>query len=150
MARGRKPIPTAFKLDRGNPGRRPLPPDEPKLLSGSRAVPAGMTGRAREEWLRLVDELTDKGVLTVGDLKCFEEYCYLVAEIAEMRALIKKTGLEDSIANRYVHYLDKLRSQKTRHEAQLGLTPSARSAVKSVTPTSAKDEKRARFFGKGA
>ena len=145
--RGPKPQPTALKIERGNPGKRALPADEPILPAGPRGVPKGMTGRARAEWLRLVDELTDKGVLTVGDLKCFEEYCYLVGDIAELRALMDRVGLEESIANRYVHVMDKLRTQKRQHEAQLGLTPSARSAVKSVKPVSAKDERRARFFG---
>jgi P27 family predicted phage terminase small subunit len=145
--RGPKPQPTALKLARGNPGKRALPPDEPALSAGPCDVPEGMDGRARDEWHRLVGELTDKGVLTVGDLKCFEEYCYLVAEIAEMRALMKKVGLEKSIDERYPHILDKLRSQKARHEAQLGLTPSSRSGVKAVKPMSAKDTKLTRFFG---
>lgn len=145
--RGPKPQPTALKVERGNPGKRALPKDEPALSAGPRAVPEGMTGRAREEWLRLVDELTDKGVLTVGDLRCFEQYCYLVADVEAARALIEKTGLEDALAQKYDRYLDRLQSQLARHEQQLGLTPSARSAVKAAKPQSAKDEQRARFFG---
>lgn len=145
--RGPKPQPTALKVERGNPGKRALPADEPVLQAGPREVPKGMTGRAREEWLRLVDELTDKGVLTIGDLRCFEQYCYLVADVEKARALVEKTGLEDALALKYDRYVDRLQSQLARHEAQLGLTPSARSAVKSAKPADPKDGRRARFFG---
>src|SRR5687768_12458103 len=107
--RGPKPQPTALKIERGNPGKRRLNDTEPDLAPAERAVPSGMTGVAKAEWLRLVDELTDKGVLTVGDMKCFEEYCYIVGDIADVRKLIRKVGTEEAIAHRYVHYLDKLR-----------------------------------------
>jgi P27 family predicted phage terminase small subunit len=148
--RGPKPQPTALKVERGNPGKRALPVDEPKLSGFPREVPKGMTGLAREEWLRLVDELADKGVLTIGDLRPFARYCRLVAAEAAAEALIEKTGLEQSLAEKHDRYLDRVQSQLMKQEARLGLDPSSRSAIKAVKPASEKDEKRARFFGKGA
>jgi P27 family predicted phage terminase small subunit len=150
--RGPPPQPTALKIERGNPGRRPLNADEPVLAPPSRDVPDGMTGRAKQEWLRLVDELTDKGVLTIADMDAFEEYCWIVGDVHEYRQLIRKVGKEEAHALGYVNYFNKLRTQLRQQAAHLGLTPSSRSSVKAVK-TPKQDEaqtRRARFFGKQA
>lgn len=149
--RGVQPQPTALKIARGNPGRRPIP-TEPELPPASKAVPAGMTGKAKAEWLRLVDELVDSGVLTIGDLDAFEEYCYLVADVQRYRRLIRKVGDEQATALGYANYFNKLRTQKRQQAAHLGLTSTSRSGVKpaKVTPKDDAATKRARFFGKGA
>src|SRR5205809_704789 len=99
--RGPKPQPTALKIERGNPGKRALPVDEPQLSEFPRAVPSGMKGLARREWLRLVDELADKGVLKVGDLRVFERYCRLVAAEAAALDLIEHVGLEQALAEKH-------------------------------------------------
>lgn len=153
--RGPQPQPTELKLERGNPGRRPLNQDEPQLAQGSRAVPEGLEGRAREEWLRLVDELTDKGVLTIADMSAFEEYCRLVGDVHDYEKLIakkvkEKNGREEVHALGYANYLLKLRTQLRQQAAHLGLTPSSRSGVKAVKVETkdAAQSKRERFFGK--
>lgn len=152
--RGPQPQPTALKIERGNPGQRPLNQDEPQLAPASRAVPDGLDGRAKEEWLRLVDELTDKGVLTVGDMSAFEEYCRLVGDVDTYERLIaklvkRKGGREYAHSLGYPNYLLKLRTQLRQQAAHLGLTPSSRSGVKAVKVTTqdAAAQKRARFFG---
>lgn len=150
--RGPKPQPTALKIERGNPGQRPLNHDEPVLAAPQTTLPDGMTGRAKDEWLRLVDELTNKGVLTVGDMHGFEQYCTLVGEIDKYEKLIRKAGLEQAHALGYANYLLKLRTQCRQQAAHLGLTPSSRSGVKAVKTATQDDatSKRARFFGKGS
>lgn len=150
--RGPQPQPTALKIERGNPGQRPLNHEEPELAAPETTIPAGMTGRAKAEWLRLVEELTTKGVLTVGDMHGFEQYCTLVGDIDRYEKLIRKVGLEQAHALGYANYLLKLRTQCRQQAAHLGLTPSSRSGVKAVKVATkdAKADKRARFFGKGA
>lgn len=149
--RGPKPQPTALKLARGNPGKRALPIDEPKLGSFPRDVPKGMTGVARQEWLRLVNELADKGVLTVGDLRVFERYCRLVAAETAAVALIEKVGLETALAEKHDRYLDRVQSQLTRQESRLGLDPSSRSAIKAEKGAEREtpQAKLARLYGSG-
>src|SRR5690348_14767456 len=120
--RGPKPQPTQLKIERGNPGKRALPADEPALGAFPREVPKGMTGIAREEWLRLVDELAGKGVLTIGDLRVFERYCRLVAAESAAFALIDKMTLEKALEEKHDRYLDRVQSQLLRLEQQLGLT----------------------------
>jgi P27 family predicted phage terminase small subunit len=149
--RGPQPEPTALKLERGNPGRRPLNTDEPVLAAASRAVPAGLKGRARREWTRLVDELVSKGVLTVGDMHAFEEYCTLVGEVDSYEKMIRRVGRETAHRLGYANYLLKLRTQLRQQAAHVGLTPSSRSGIKAVKVV-AKDAaatKRERFFGGG-
>ena len=147
--RGPQPQPTVLKLARGNPHQHALNRDEPELAPASRRVPKGVTGRAKEEWHRLVDELIAKGVLTVGDMHAFEEYCRLVGDVDEYERLIKRKGREDSHKLGYANYLLRLRTQLRQQAAHLGLTPSSRSGVKAVKPTAnSTDHKRRRFFGK--
>jgi P27 family predicted phage terminase small subunit len=102
-----------------------------------------------------VGELIKKGVLTVGDMNAFEQYCTLVGSVAEYEELITTVGLEQAHALGYANYLLKLRTQCRQAAAHLGLTPSSRSgvkAVKVVAPKSAAEKRRTRFFGaeKGA
>jgi P27 family predicted phage terminase small subunit len=153
MTRGRKPTPTALKLERGNPGHRPINAEEPVLAAASAIVPSGLKGRARKEWTRLANELITKGVLTVGDMHAFEEYCTLVGEVDSYEKLIRRVGRETAHRLGYANYLLKLRTQLRQQAAHLGLTPSSRSGVKAVKIVATKSEaqtKRERFFGTGA
>jgi P27 family predicted phage terminase small subunit len=153
--RGRKPTPTALKIERGNPGHRPLNAEEPTLAPATAAVPSGLKGRARKEWTRLVDELISKGVLSVGDMHAFEEYCTLVGEVDSYEKLIRRVGRETAHRLGYANYLLKIRTQLRQQAAHMGLTPSSRSTVKAVKvvkvvqkdPATAKRE---RFFGTSA
>ena len=150
--RGPQPQPTVLKLARGAPGHRPLNHDEPALAaSSSRKAPAGMTGRAKREWVTLVDELTEKGVLTIGDMHAFEEYCRLVGEVHTYERLIVRVGRPEAHKLGYANYLLKLRTQLRQQAAHLGLTPSSRSGVKAVkVAVDAKAAQNKRFFGRGA
>lgn len=149
--RGPQPQPTALKLERGNPGKRPVNNFEPELAPATAAVPPTLKGRARKEWTRLADELISKGVLTVGDMHAFEEYCTLVGEVDSYEKYISKVGRPEAHRLGYANYLLKLRTQLRQQAAHLGLTPSSRSGVKAVQVTvDAAAAKKQRFFGKSA
>ena len=47
---GRPPVPTAIKRIRGNPGRYPLPEDEPKPPRGIPEAPEHLSELARKAW----------------------------------------------------------------------------------------------------
>lgn len=150
--RGPPPQPTVLKIERGNPGQRKLNHEEPVLAAASSSVPSGLKGRARKEWTRLAHELISKGVLTIGDLHAFEEYCTLVGEVDSYERLIRRVGRETAHRLGYANYLLKLRTQLRQQAAHLGLTPSSRSGVKAVKVVAkdAAQTKRERFFGTGA
>jgi P27 family predicted phage terminase small subunit len=146
--RGPKPQPSVLQIVRGNPGRRPPNTAEPELAPAKRDVPAGLKGSAKKEWLRLIDELTTKGVLTVGDLRSFEQYCRIVGEVDAYEKLIARVGREAAHKLGYANYLLKLRTQERQERAHLGLTPSSRSGVKTVTKRKPVDPAEEFFGGK--
>lgn len=150
--RGPQPQPTQLKIARGNPGRRPLNPDEPQLEApsvASRKPPASLKGRAKKEWIRLADELISKGLLTVGDLTTFEQYCRLVGDVDAYERLITRVGRARAHELGYANYLLKLRTQLRQQSAHMGLTPSSRSGVTPVkSGANIIDTTRTRFFGK--
>jgi P27 family predicted phage terminase small subunit len=132
--RGPRPTPTALKVLRGNPGKRPLNRREPRpQLEGVRC-PSTLTGRARKEWRRLAPELVRQGVLTVADRGVFETYCRLTQEVEEYQDLVVRVGTEASHRLGYASHLMKLRTQLRLHAAELGLSPSSRSSVVAVPP----------------
>lgn len=77
MAKGRKAKPNALKRAAGNPGKRPLPPEEsePEVLRAVPPAPAHVEGPARVMWDLLGRELIDMGVLTASDLLLLEIQC---------------------------------------------------------------------------
>lgn len=74
MTRGRKPKPTAKKKLQGNPGRRPLPENEP-VFKGTTTAPAWLDDIAKQEWRRLAPRLETLRLLTVADRAAFAIYC---------------------------------------------------------------------------
>lgn len=146
--RGPAKTPTALTVARGNPGKRPINADEPELpVAVTAKPPAGLPKRALAEWKRLFPMLTASGVLTTADLDTFETYCRLIAECAQVEALVKKHGVEVSQRQGYSGFLLKLRAQKKQYAAELGLTPASRSGVKRAKVEDPANEKRRRFFG---
>lgn len=64
---GRRPKPAALRLLQGNPGHRPISPDEPQPVPGAPDRPAGLSKLAAEEWDRLVQELEGEQRLSKSD-----------------------------------------------------------------------------------
>jgi P27 family predicted phage terminase small subunit len=144
--RGRKPEPTALKILRGNPGKRPLPKEEPKLPLASADCPRHLTGEARKKWVEKAPILVHQGVLTVGDLDIFERYCQLWSRIRKLERRIARMGYE---AGRKMGLVIDLRDSEKEFRAlavELGQTPSARSRVKAA-PSGVPDETEGFLFG---
>jgi phage terminase small subunit len=75
--RGRKPVPSALKLLRGNPGRRKAVREvEPPV--GAEA-PAWLPADARAHWDRIAPGLVGVGLLTILDADSLAIYCTLLA-----------------------------------------------------------------------
>lgn len=143
--RGPPPEPTALKLLKGNPGKRAINRDEPKLEPADATVPRGLTGRARAVWKEYAPALITAGVLKASDTPVFRTYCELVAEVEKYTKLCTKMGPENATRLGYPKRLDTLRKQQREYSAVLGLNPSARSALK-ITPEKPKDDPDAEFL----
>jgi phage terminase small subunit len=64
---GRRPKPAQLKLVTGNPGKRPIPEDEPTPVPGWPAKPAGLGKVAEAEWQRLAELLEGELRLSPAD-----------------------------------------------------------------------------------
>lgn len=92
MPAGRPPKPTALKILHGNPGKRPLNPDEPKPNAKEPEKPAALTEEAAAYWDNLVPILLGMRVLTEADGIALGMICSDLAECDEIAAAIAKTG----------------------------------------------------------
>ena len=80
MPRGRIPAPTELKILRGNPGRRPLPTDEPRSApAASDEPPYRLTKAARAVWDELAPRIRAMGCLGDVDRRALASACRLEA-----------------------------------------------------------------------
>jgi len=134
--RGRKPQPTALKLLRGNPGKRPTNPAEPKHGALDAEVPADLTEpEAAAEWRRVASMLIERGQVTTVDRAVLTGYCVKYAQwIALEREAAKhpfiiKAPSGYPIPNPALGMANKAFALMLKAAAELGITPSARSRV---------------------
>jgi P27 family predicted phage terminase small subunit len=131
---GRKPTPTALKVLAGNPGKRPLNHNEPKLQRGVGDPPDWLDERARAEWWRVVPDLEAAGVTTRVEATMLACYCQAVSRLLAAEALIAKEGITCMgqrgpmkhpavvIAREQMHIIRSLGSE-------FGLSPASRTTV---------------------
>lgn len=145
--RGRKPKPTHLKLVTGNPGKRKLNANEPKLDASLPMPPTHLSDEAKVEWGRVSEDLCACGILTKVDRAVLAAYCqaygrWVIAErvLAEMGkrdeltgGLMIRTLNGNAIQNPIVGSANKAMADMVRYAVELGMTPSARSRV-SATP----------------
>src|SRR5690606_26210093 len=91
--RGRKPTPTHLKVLRGNPGKRPLPANEPQPKPKAPPCPAHLDAEAKREWRRMVKELEPLGLLTKIDRAALAAYCQAWSRWVQAEEMIRKTGM---------------------------------------------------------
>ncbi len=138
--RGRKPQPTRLKVLRGNPGQRQLNAREPQIAAAVPDPPDWLGEDAREKWADLVAVLGDLGILTHVDADVLTLYCETWVEWKEATLQIRESGYVvespkgDLKASPYVMIRSKALQQLRTLEAELGMTPSSRSRVHTVSP----------------
>lgn len=154
MKRGRKPIPTALKLVRGNPGNRPLPENEPTPDAKAPTCPAFLTASAKAEWKRIAPELVALGLLSQIDRAALAGYCQCYGrwEKAERdlkrRGAIIKTRTGAQIQNPHLAIANKALRQMREFLVEFGMTPSARTRV-TASPPAPSGKDKSRFFTAG-
>lgn len=138
--RGRKPIPTPLKVLRGNPGRRPLPQDEPQVAAALPAPPPHLGSIAHAEWARLALPLQSIGVLTAADWSTFAAYCQLYEHwaLAEQgiqgNLLVAERGTGAVVQNPLIRISHRTLDLMHKYMVELGLTPSSRTRIKATKP----------------
>lgn len=100
---GPPPTPTALRLLRGNPGKRPLPKNEPKPPEVNPGKPAHIAKDkvASAEWDRLVALTTAKNarVLTVADGPMLEATVLAYSDLRESQRIIQAEGMTYETTN---------------------------------------------------
>ncbi len=89
--RGPAPEPTALKLHRGNPGKRPLNQWEPQPLPVPPACPAHLDADAKKEWRRLVKILMRMRVLTEADGMALASLCQALSTMTKAQQKLNET-----------------------------------------------------------
>lgn len=136
--RGRKPQPTALRLVKGNPGRRPLPANEPKPQPGIPEKPDWLKGEAAAEWDRVVPELEALGLLAGVHRAVLVTYCTAWADYVELYEAVQEIGWTVPTGEGGFKRNPNAASLRDAHErlrsaaSEFGMTPSA--LVRLATP----------------
>jgi P27 family predicted phage terminase small subunit len=143
--RGRKPVPTALKIVRGNPGKRALPENEP-APKGDAVAPEWLSDAAAAHWPVVAKQLEDAGVLTSMDAHALALYCEAFARWRDANANIEKYGLvvpgqKGSLTTSpYVLIANAAFEQMRKMLAEFGMTPSSRARVSKAPGADDADE----------
>jgi P27 family predicted phage terminase small subunit len=133
--RGRRPKPTRLKLLAGNPGKRPMNENEPKPEAAIPECPPELSPAARNEWERLVGELSALRMLTNLDRAALAAYCGAYALWAEATEAIQKYGVMIKspqgfpIQSPYLAIANRQSEIMMRIASEFGLTPASRSRI---------------------
>ena len=134
---GTKPTPTALKKLRGNPGRRPLPKNEP-VAEGRPVCPAYLSDYAKTEWRYIVPLLDDMGIIGKVDRGVLVSYCeaYSMFRQAvealerELNSPVIRTHNGNYVQNPWVSIKNRAAQDMLKYAAELGMTPSARTRIR--------------------
>jgi hypothetical protein len=118
---GPKPTATIIKLARGNPGKRPLPQNEP-VVTGAPVKPKGLTGLPSKIWDEFIPRMY---WITWADGPKAELWCHLQAEV--------RTNPHEMVTARI--------AQWRALGSELGLDPGSRARLGTVTTRDAKQNK---------
>ncbi|WP_323768596.1 phage terminase small subunit P27 family [Marinovum sp.] len=158
--RGPKTLPTNLKVVTGTVRPHRLNPDEPRPEPVAPDAPDHLTDVARAEWDRIVTELTALGLLTRLDRGSLAAYCqawgrWRTAEEALARmagrdsateGLMIRTKSGNFIQNPLVGTANKAMADMLRYAAEFGMTPSARSRIRTSGHEIGPDDPAAEFF----
>jgi P27 family predicted phage terminase small subunit len=141
--RGKTPTPTTLKIMRGNPGRRPLNPDEPSspLLKRMPPAPGFLDDEGKRVWSTEGRRFIKAGLLTALDLTMFGTWCiwYSKRDLASRAVnqsglVVKAGGVGNPYINPYMSVISMCSKAMHQIEIEFGLSPASRSKVRSLNP----------------
>jgi len=137
---GRKPLPTAVKVARGNPGKRPLNTKEPAFRVRLLRAPAYFSEEAKAQWYKIGRMLVRGGILTEADGTLLEAFCVVYARWVDSEkqvlrlGTVVKSGDGDLMRNPYLMVANRALDQLIKMMGDLGLSPSSRSRLQRNEP----------------
>jgi P27 family predicted phage terminase small subunit len=143
--RGRKPTPSTLRLLHGNPGHRPINPDEPKPPAHDLTPPGDLAGEALAEWGRMAPRLQKSGLLSELDEKALALYCCSYADWVAASKKVEEFGTVIKgpkgfpMPSPYVRLVEKAWERMRKMLIEFGMTPSARARVTTTEPQGAQD-----------
>lgn len=149
--KGRKPTPTALRLLRGNPRKRPVNAHEPKPapMIGRRA-PAWLDDEAKKEWRRVAPMLGRLGVLTETDADALAAYCEAFTTWKQATARLRQFGMvvkrstdagDLPVISPYVKIAHHAMGQMRAFLVEFGMTPSSRARIHTAAPADVPESK---------
>jgi P27 family predicted phage terminase small subunit len=142
---GRKAMPTAMKILRGNPGKRALNKHEPQPPAGA-DMPDWLSAEAKAHWPLVASQLRAAGVLTQMDAPALALYCEAFARWKDANENVAKYGPVIKapsgvpMQSPYLHIANKAWAQMLKTLVEFGMTPSSRSKVTVSAPPEAAGE----------
>ena len=140
-----KRVPPDWRILRGNPSRRPIPPQmRPKMLEAMPDPPDVVSASedARNAWFDVGSELCDVGVMSTLDLSTFGVFCisyarWLACERAMAASGLTIEGRGGPVRNPLLRITAQAASDAVKLASEFGLSPSARLnvAVGGLPPT---------------
>ena len=127
--------PTVLKKITGNPGKRPLPENEPEPLQVLAEPPRHLRAPAKKIWLFLAKRLYRVGLLTELDLFTLEEYCqYFVNWRKAMKDVDKRGHIVSGdkgvmVKNPSLTIAKSCSDQLRKLESSFGFSPQARASL---------------------
>ena len=138
---GPKSKPTKLKLLQGNPGKRPLPKNEPKpKTDAALKSPKHLDAIAKKEWRRMAKQLHALGLLTDIDKTALAAYCTNYSLWVKASLEIQKTGMLIKaqsgfpMQSPYLQIANKAQGEMRKWLVEFGMTPSSRAGLNVETP----------------
>lgn len=140
---GRKPKPTALKRLTGNPGKRPLPENEPKHEALGEAMPAELLAdaEAAAEWQRVIVPTIRIGqiclphrAMAIAHCIVWSQWLRQVGEAARNPEIVAAGKNKYPIPNPARGMANASLARLIQIDAELGLTPASQSKVAAVQP----------------
>lgn len=129
-----RPVPTAIRQLRGNPGKRAYPKDEPKPPVHLPRPPRTLGPIGRRRWYRVGRVLERMRVMTDADLTALELLCLAYERMIAATEAARQEGLVIMGAKQPIVNPNVTIAQRAANEIRLllgefGLTPSSRTRV---------------------
>lgn len=150
---GRRPLPTAVKKLRGNPGKRPLDDREPRPAKAERTpgAPRWLTEEARQTWRQLTPGLHRTGLLSEVDTMSLGMLCEAYALFIKARQVVADEGILAISINGSVYQhpaiglMNRARADVYQWGREFGMMPAARSGIV-LNPAGEPDDELAEWF----
>ena len=138
--RGPPKKPTVLKILQGNPGRKPLPKNEPKPVACQPDAPETLSADARKHWDKIAAQLAESGIMTALDSDALAAYCEAYSRWLDANQKLVKFGSvikgEDGIPKHspYLRVANDSFQQMKVLLCEFGLSPASRARIHAAPP----------------